>query len=300
MSLAGLMQNFRENKLAYLYVVPSFLLLGFVVIYPFAYNLLISFSNMSLTHFRDWKFIGLTQYFKVFTEPVFYVLFLKTVAWTTVNLIFHVAIGVSLALLLNRPLPGRALFRTLLVLPWAMPQYISALTWRGMFNYEYGSINQIMQQILHLPPLQWLSDPFGAYAAATITNIWLGFPFMMVIALGGLQSIPKELYEAAEVDGASAWRQFWTITAPLLKPVMVPAITLGVIWTFNNFNVIWLVSEAGKPADSTHILVSFVYRQAFNYYRYGYAAALSLVIFAILLIFSIRFIKQTQGTKAVY
>lgn len=300
MSLAGLIHNFRENKLAYLYITPSFLLLGFVVIYPFVYNLVISFSNMSLTHFRDWKFIGLAQYLTVFSEPVFYILFLKTVLWTVVNLIFHVGIGVSLALLLNRPLPGRALFRTLLVLPWAMPQYITALTWRGMFLYEYGSVNLILQQILHLPKVEWLSDPLGAYAAATITNIWLGFPFMMVIALGGLQSIPKEFYEAAKVDGASAWQQFWTITAPLLKPVMVPAITLGVIWTFNNFNVIWLVSEAGKPADSTHILVSFVYRQAFNYYRYGYAAALSLVIFAILLLFSVRFIKQTQATKAVY
>lgn len=299
-NLAGLMQNFRENKLAYLYIAPSFLLLGFLVVYPFAYNFVISFSNMSLTHFRDWKFIGLAQYLKVFSEPVFYVLFFKTVLWTAVNLFFHVTIGVALALLLNRPLPGRALFRTLLVLPWAMPQYITALTWRGMFNYEYGAINLMLQQFFNLPPLQWLSDPFGAYAAATITNIWLGFPFMMVIALGGLQSIPRELYEAAAVDGASAWRQFWTITAPLLKPVMVPAITLGVIWTFNNFNVIWLVSDAGKPADATHILVSFVYRQAFNYYRYGYAAALSLVVFAILLIFSIRFIKQTQATKAVY
>lgn len=300
MTFTDLKENIRKNKLAYLYILPSFAILGFVVIYPFIYNFVISFSNMSLTHFRDWKLIGLQQYLQVFTEPVFYVLFAKTVAWTAVNLFFHVGIGVSLALLLHRPLPGRALFRTLLILPWAMPQYITALTWRGMFNYEYGSINLILQQILHLPPVQWLSDPFGAYAAATITNIWLGFPFMMIIALGGLQSIPKELYEAAEVDGASAWRQFWTITAPLLKPVMVPAITLGVIWTFNNFNVIWLVSDAGKPADSTHILVSFVYRQAFNYYRYGYAAALSLVIFGILLIFGIRFIRQTQATKAVY
>ncbi|KAA0221973.1 sugar ABC transporter permease [bacterium] len=300
MSLADLAKNFRENKLAYFYVLPSFLVLGFVVLYPFIYNLVISFSNMSLTNFLDWKFVGFEQYVKVFAEPQFYILFLKTITWTVVNLFFHVTIGVSLALLLHRPLPGRAIFRTLLILPWAVPQYITALTWRGMFNYEFGSINLIMQQILNLAPVQWLSDPFWAYTAATITNIWLGFPFMMIIALGGLQSIPKELYEAADVDGASSWRQFWTITAPLLKPVMVPAITLGVIWTFNNFNVIWLVSDGGKPADSTHILVSYVYRQVFNYYRYGFAAALSLVIFGILLVFGIRFIKQTKATEAVY
>lgn len=300
MNLARFAAHLRENKLAYIYILPSFLVLGFVVIYPFVYNVVISFSNMSLGHFRDWKLIGLQQYLRVFREKVFYILFLKTLGWTFLNVSFHVVIGVSLALLLNRPLPGRAVFRTLLILPWAVPQYITALTWRGIFNYEYGYINLLLKNVFDLPPVQWLSDPLGAFAAATITNIWLGFPFMMVIALGGLQSIPKELYEAAEVDGAQPWRQFWTITAPLLKPVMIPAISLGVIWTFNNFNVIWLVSDGGKPADSTHILVSFVYRQVFNYYSYGYGAALSIVIFVILLLFSINFIRRTRATEGVY
>ncbi len=300
MNLARFAAHLRENKLAYIYILPSFVVLGFVVIYPFIYNVVISFSDMSLGHFRDWKLIGLEQYLRVFREKVFYILFLKTLGWTFVNVFFHVVIGVSLALLLNRPLPGRAIFRTLLILPWAVPQYITALTWRGIFNYEYGYINLLLKKVFDLPPIQWLSDPLGAFAAATITNIWLGFPFMMVIALGGLQSIPKELYEAAEVDGAQPWRQFWTITAPLLKPVMIPAISLGVIWTFNNFNVIWLVSDGGKPADSTHILVSFVYRQVFNYYSYGYGAALSIVIFVILLLFSINFIRRTRATEGVY
>jgi len=299
-NLARFAAHLRENKLAYIYILPSFVVLGFVVIYPFIYNVVISFSDMSLGHFRDWKLIGLEQYLRVFREKVFYILFLKTLGWTFVNVFFHVVIGVSLALLLNRPLPGRAIFRTLLILPWAVPQYITALTWRGIFNYEYGYINLLLKKVFDLPPIQWLSDPLGAFAAATITNIWLGFPFMMVIALGGLQSIPKELYEAAEVDGAQPWRQFWTITAPLLKPVMIPAISLGVIWTFNNFNVIWLVSDGGKPADSTHILVSFVYRQVFNYYSYGYGAALSIVIFVILLLFSINFIRRTRATEGVY
>jgi arabinogalactan oligomer/maltooligosaccharide transport system permease protein len=299
-NLARFAAHVRENKLAYIYILPSFVVLGFVVIYPFVYNVVISFSNMSLGHFRDWNLIGLEQYLRVFREKVFYILFLKTLGWTFVNVFFHVVIGVSLALLLNRPLPGRAIFRTLLILPWAVPQYITALTWRGIFNYEYGYINLLLKKVFNLPPIQWLSDPLGAFAAATITNIWLGFPFMMVIALGGLQSIPKELYEAAEVDGAQPWRQFWTITAPLLKPVMIPAISLGVIWTFNNFNVIWLVSDGGKPADSTHILVSFVYRQVFNYYSYGYGAALSIVIFVILLLFSINFIRRTRATEGVY
>ncbi len=322
MTLAELRDNFERNRIAYAYIAPAFLIMGFVVLYPFFYNIVISMSNMNLTHFRDWKFVGLRQYIAVLSEPKFYEVFLKTVLWTVINVFFHVTIGVALALLLNRPLRGRAIFRTLLILPWAVPQYITALTWRGMFNYRYGAINlwlakfkpaldpiidglnRFLQPVLGLtlahPPYEWLSSPTGAFAAALITNIWLGFPFMMVVALGGLQSIPNELYEAARVDGASRWMQLRKITLPLLKPVMIPAISLGVIWTFNNFNVIWLVSDGGKPADKTHILVSYVYREVFNYYRYGYAAALSMIIFLILLVFGVNFIKRTRATEAVY
>ncbi|MFA6439183.1 MAG: sugar ABC transporter permease, partial [Bacteriovoracaceae bacterium] len=240
---------------------------------------------------------------KVFTEPSqpdFYVIFIKTVIWTVVNLFFHVVVGVFLALILNqKEIRGKGIFRTILVLPWAVPQLIVALTWRGMFNYEYGSINQILGKV-GLPAVEWLRGPTEAFIAAIITNVWLGFPFMMVIALGALQSIPHDLYEAAEIDGASWYHKLKTITIPLIKPVMVPAITLGTIWTFNNLNIIWLVSNAGEPSDSTHILVSFVYKAAFNFYRYGYGAALSMIIFLILLVFSMVFMRKTKVTEAVY
>lgn len=115
-----------------------------------------------------------------------------------------------------------------------------------------------------------------------------------------MQSIPRELYEAADIDGASGWQKFWTVTVPLLRPVMIPAITLGIIWTFNNVNIIWLVSNGGEPSDQTHILVSYVYKAAFNLYRYGYAAALSMVIFVMLLMFSLFFLKRTRASETAY
>lgn len=285
-------------------IAPAFLILLAVVFYPFLYNVVISFSNMSLRHIKDWTLIGPQQYLKVFTEPTqpdFYGVFAKTIIWTVVNLTFHVIIGVFLALLLNqKDIRGKPLFRTLLILPWAVPQYIVALTWRGMFNYEYGSINIIITKYLNLPAVEWLKSPTEAFIACILTNVWLGFPFMMVIALGALQSIPHELYEAADIDGASWWHKFRHITIPLIRPVMVPAITLGTVWTFNNLNIVWLVSNAGEPSDQTHILVSFVYKAAFNLYRYGYAAALSMVIFVILLVFSLTFMKKTRATEAAY
>jgi len=308
----------KQNRLAYYYILPAFIIMGMVVIYPFVYNIILSFSNMSLSRFKDWQLVGFRQYVRVFSDPVFYVVLGKTIIWTVINLTFHVVLGVGLALILNNPLRGRAIFRTLLVLPWAVPQYITALTWRGMFNYRYGAVNlwllklspvlEKIQSFMHslfgvhmgMPPYEWLSSPTGAFTAAIITNIWLGFPFMMIVALGGLQAIPHDLYEAADIDGASRWQKFWQITYPLIKPVMIPAVTLGVIWTFNNFNVIWLVSNGGNPADSTHILVSYVYKAVFTHYRYAYSAALSIVIFLILLTFGINFIRKTQATESAY
>ncbi len=284
-------------------VIPAFAILLGVVFYPFLYNVVISFSNMNLRHIKDWHLIGPQQYAKVFTEPTqpsFYVIFVKTIIWTAVNVFFHVVLGVLLALLLNQQIRGKSIYRTLLILPWAIPQYIVALTWRGMFNYEYGSLNLIITKYLHLPAVEWLKSPTEAFIACILTNIWLGFPFMMVVALGALQSIPHELYEAADIDGAGWFQKLRRITLPLIRPVMIPAITLGIVWTFNNLNIVWLVSNAGEPSDNTHILVSFVYKAAFNLYRYGYAAALSMIIFFILLIFSVTFMRRTKATEAAY
>jgi arabinogalactan oligomer/maltooligosaccharide transport system permease protein len=156
-----------------------------------------------------------------------------------------------------------------------------------MFNQEYGPINIFLQEYLKLSPIQWLSQPWTTFSACVVTNVWLGFPFMMIVALGGLQSIPPDLYESAKIDGANSFQRFKHITWPMLQPVIRPAALLGCIWTFNTLNVIWLVSNSGEPADQTHILVSYVYKAAFNLYRYGYAAALSMIIFAILIGMSI-------------
>ncbi len=293
----------QSRSFIFFLVAPAFAILFAVVFYPFIYNVVLSFSNMNLYRIYDWNIIGMKQYMRIFTEPSqpsFYLIFWKTFVWTFVNVFFHVVIGVALALILNQNLKGRSVFRTLLILPWAIPQFIVALTWRGMFNYEYGAINLMITKYFNLPAIEWLKDPVNAFVACIITNVWLGFPFMMVIALGALQSIPHELYEAAEIDGARWHHKLRAITLPLIRPVMIPAITLGMIWTFNNLNIVWLVSNAGEPSDVTHILVSYVYKSAFNYYSFSYAAALSMIIFAILLAMSLTFMKSSRATEAAY
>ncbi|OUW61172.1 MAG: maltose/maltodextrin transport permease-like protein [bacterium TMED198] len=292
--------DYKKNKIAYIFFAPALLAIAAVIIFPFVYNIVISLSNYSLRTFNDWDIIGLYHYIKVFGDSNFYLVLIKTFIWTALNIIFHVSIGIFLAVLINQTLPAKPIIRTLLIIPWAIPQYIAALSWRGMFNQEYGAINIALVKYFNLPAVEWLSQPFEAFTACILTNIWLGFPFMMVIALGGLQSIPQDLYEAARVDGANRWQQFKSITLPLLKPVMLPAIVLGTVWTFNNINVMWLVSNGGEPSNQTHILVSFVYKAAFNLYRYGYAAALSMIIFLILFGLVSYFIKRTRATEGVY
>ncbi|UCF79857.1 MAG: sugar ABC transporter permease [Candidatus Eiseniibacteriota bacterium] len=271
-----------------------------VVLYPLIYNFVLAFKNMSMYHFHDARFVGLRNFAQIFRETELYLVFGKTIIWTAVNVFFHVTLGVAIAVVLNGRIYGSGIFRALLILPWAIPQYISALTWKGMFNHEYGAVNLILSKVFHLAPIPWFSDATWAFIAPIITNVWLGFPFMMIVALGGLQSIPHELYEAAELDGAGALGKLRNVTLPLLKPILAPAIVLGTVWTFNNMNVIWLVTGGGLPADKTHILVTYIYKAAFTYYRYSYAAAFSVIVFFLLLGFTFLFMKYFKVSEAAF
>jgi arabinogalactan oligomer/maltooligosaccharide transport system permease protein len=292
----------RPFRLPYMLLAPAIVGLLLLVVYPLLWEVNVSFTNLSPKHFRSPDFMGLANYVDVFTQPVlkqvtFVPLFLRTVLWTGVNVLFHVSGGMALALLLNRPLRFKGLYRAFLVLPWAIPQVIAALAWRGEFHFEYGFVNIMLRQ-LGMAPIQWKTEPTWNFVAMCITNIWLGIPFMMVIILGGLQSIAGEYYEAAEIDGASGWQQFRNITLPLLQPVLTPAIILGVIWTWNNFNVPFFINE--NELETSDTLVTALFRSAFQYFNLGDAAAFAFVLFGILLIFSIVYIRASGGLRGVY
>lgn len=279
----------------YLFIAPAFIVMAIMVFYPLGYGFWLSLTNMSLRTFKNPGFVGLQNYIRVFQDPEVLATFIRTIIWTFVNVFFHVTIGLFLAILLNRKLPGKSILRVFLIIPWAMPQYIAALTWKGMFNQNFGAIN-LMLGWFGIQNLPWLSDSKLTFYAAIITNIWLGFPFMMMITLGGLQSIPAELYEAADIDGASPWSKFKDITLPLLKPTLTPAIILGTIWTFNMLNII-IILAGGYGNKETQILVTDVYRLAFNFYRYGFAAAYSVLIFLFLLVFSVIYVRKSNIFK---
>jgi arabinogalactan oligomer/maltooligosaccharide transport system permease protein len=291
-------------------VAPAALGLAILIGYPLLWELNVSFTNMSLKNFKNpgflgieqGMFVGLENYIQVFTQPVlkltgFWQLFAQTVLWTSINVFFHVSLGMALALLLHRKMRGKGIYRALIILPWAVPQVIALLIWRTEYNYEYGAVNQLLGMI-GLGPFPWLSDPFWNFTAMVITNVWLGVPFMMVIILGGLQSISNDYYEAAEIDGATSRQSFRAITLPLLRPVLTPAIILGTVWTFNNINVPFFINQ--NELETSDILVTALFRQAFQYNRYGDAAAFAFVIFVILLIFTVFYIRRTGSLKGAY
>jgi arabinogalactan oligomer/maltooligosaccharide transport system permease protein len=315
-AISKLIQTVREYREAYAYTMPAMIGMVVLVFFPFLYGIVLSFTGSTLYNtdksipqiwvglqnykeiLFDFGFIKKTAEGVFINYSNFYWTFLFTVIWTVTNVTIGVTLGLILALILNtKGLALKPIYRVLLIFPWAMPNYITALIWKGMFHQQFGVINQVIQ-LFGGEPISWFQKPLTSFITALATNGWLSFPFMMVVSLGALQSIPGDLYEAARVDGASRWQQFRSITLPSLKPALIPAIILSVVWTFNMFNIIYLVT-AGEPAGSTEILITEAYKIAFEKYRYGYAAAYSTVIFMILLIYGSVQNRITRATEAI-
>ena len=288
-----------SSRLAHLYVAPALLALAILTFYPVFYGIWLSFTDADQTHLGEQAWVGLSNFVQVFTASGFLRVTLFTLVWTVVNVAAHIGFGLLLAIMLNsKHIRGRTAYRTVLLLPWAIPSYISVLVWRGMLE-PAGLVNDLLGTDLNL-----LNDPTGAKALVIMVNIWLGIPFMMMSLSGALQALPGDMYEAAELDGVSAWDCFRHLTLPNLKPALVPLSLLGFIWTFNMFNVIYLMTDGGPDLwfgepGSTDILITYVYDVAFRDGAYGVAAAWSVVIFAMLVAFSWVYLKRTSATEAV-
>jgi arabinogalactan oligomer/maltooligosaccharide transport system permease protein len=316
----GLARKVRETvaeyRAAYLYVTPAMLGMLVLVFFPFVYGITLSFTGQTIFNTNlplSDLWVGVQNYVDIIGDTAiakhtvagwvinyqnFYWTLFITVCWTVSNVTVGVVLGMILALALNTPgLRFKAIYRVLLILPWAIPNYITALIWKALFHQQFGAINQAIQ-MFGGEPVKWFDGVFSSFMTGLATNGWLSFPFMMVVILGGLQSISADMYEAATVEGATRSQQFWRITLPLLKPTLVPAVILSVVWTFNMFNVIYLVS-GGEPAGANEILITKAYKIAFEEYRYAYSAAYSVVIFLILLVYGVFQTRMTRATEAV-
>jgi arabinogalactan oligomer/maltooligosaccharide transport system permease protein len=287
LSFPSFRRELKASLPAYGYVTHALVVVLALVVFPLAAGALTSFFAGTREAPR---YIGLANYVSILTarggdllgHGSFYLTLLVTILWTVVNVTFHVGIGLVLGILLSRPLLRlRGIYRVLLILPWAVPSYVTALAWKGMFQRQFGAVNAFLR-LVGVEPVSWFAHFSTAFTANVATNVWLGFPFMLVVVQGALTSIPRDVLEAAEVDGATRWQRFRLVTLPLLLPVLLPAVILGAVWTFNMFNVVFLVS-GGEPDGTTDILVSEAYRWAFTRdNQYGYAAAYAVLIFFLL------------------
>ncbi|UBU17591.1 carbohydrate ABC transporter permease [Nonomuraea gerenzanensis] len=241
-----------------------------------------------------YEFVGLENYVRILTSAVFWDKLVWTVIWTVVCVALHYGIGLGLAVMLNRRMRFRSVYRVLLILPWAVPAFVAAFIWRYLYNSDYGVINGFLK-LAGLDGVGWLDDPTTAKIAVIAVNVWLGVPFMMVALLGGLQSIPADLYEAAEVDGASAWQRFRAITLPGLRQVSTTVVLLGTIWTFNMFPIIFLVTRGG-PGSETEILVTYAFREAFTGIRdYSGSAAWGVIILVMLVVLAVGYRRTLRN-----
>ncbi|WP_091349760.1 ABC transporter permease subunit [Anaerobranca gottschalkii] len=287
------LNTLKEKGFPLLLLTPGFLLLLFFTAMPLIFAISIGFTNYTAStspprHILEW--VGFTNFVRVFTLEAWRTTFFQvlgwTLIWTVVSTLSTFLLGLLLAILLNHPkLKFRRLFRTLLILPWAIPGFISILVFRGLFNDQFGHINQMLIN-LGLGRIPWFTDGFWSRIMVLLVNLWLGFPWFMILCSGVLQSISSEIYDAAEVDGASGFQKFWRITLPLVLYSVAPLLIMSFAHNFNNFNVVYLLTGGGpalvgsRGAGATDILITWVFKITFDeLFRYNYASAISLVIF---------------------
>ena len=313
-----LRRTWDKHWYAWAMVLPVVAVLAVLIFYPLGRGIYLSFTNLteanqqsdictrSITGEEDcqpnpnsWHVVGIDNYVDVLTGRVgeFWQWLGITLIWTVACVVFHYAIGLGLAVLLNRPLRARGVYRVLLILPWAVPAFVSAFAWRFMFNEQFGLFNALLTAV-GLDPVAWFDNTSTALFTAIAANIWLGVPFMMVALLGGLQTIPGELYEAATIDGATSWQRFRHVTLPGLRSVSMTVILLGTIWTFNMFPVIFLLTRGG-PGEATQILVTQAYKFAFEISPRDFAQSSTwgVLILVLLMLFAAvyRRVLRKQG-----
>lgn len=299
-----------DKGFPYLMLSPGFFLLVFAVVFPLAFMLLLSFTNYNLYNsppakLVDW--VGLKNFIEIFQVKVWRETFFSVLSWTIIWALLattgQIIIGILIAVILNqKDLMGRAIFRTLFILPWAVPGFVSILVFAGMFNETFGTINRDLLSIFNLGTIPWLTDPFWTRIAVIFIQFWLGFPFIMAMTTGVLQSIPNELYEAAKVDGASTLQKFRAITLPMVLYSIAPILITQYTFNFNNFNIIYLFNGggpavAGQNAGGTDILISWVYSLTMNSAQYSKAAAITVLISIIVMTIALLQFRQTKSFK---
>jgi len=276
----------RQNSLGYVFILPVAAILLAMVLYPLIYGVYVSFFNTNLVN--KWDFVGLKYYKRLITDFLFYKSIGRTFYFTFFTVLGRLVLGVLFAIILShKHLPYKSLFRSILVLPWFFPDVVIALLWKWLYNPTYGLINHVLTN-LHLidAPVEWLSNMQTVMLSVIAVAVWKGFPFIVVMVLAALQTIPEDLYEAAEIDGCNVFGRFIHVTLPGIMPVLSVATMLQVMWSFKHFTIIWNMTYGG-PVDATNVVSIDIYKTGFQYMRFGESSTRAIYVFFIIIIMSL-------------
>jgi len=279
----------------YLYCAPALVLIAAVMLVPLAVGLSYAFRDIELLNPMSGAFVGLDHFRDMAADPNFWNALRNTVWWTVASVLLQFVLGLILALVLNRPFPGRGIVQALVFLPWAVPAFLSGLDWAWLFNPVVGPLPHWLFALGVLAtPDSILSNPDLALWGPIIANVWWGTPFFAITLLAALQSIPRDLYEAAAIDGAGPLRRFRDVTLPFLAPTIAIAVLLRTVWIANAADLI-VVMTGGGPADRTQIVASYIFTQAFRRLDFGYASAIATVLLVLLLAYAFLIIVLRHG-----
>ena len=286
----------RNTRAFLLMLIPMFLPIVLLTYLPIIKGLIMSFQKYNLFNLTDIHFIGFANFKAVLTDTnfSFFQILLNTIIWIVVSLFFQFVLGFGLALLMRKPFKGRGLYSGLVFYPWALSGFAIGLVWAWMFNGQFGIVNDLLMKIgiIH-QNIGFLSDPRFALPSVILVNIWYGIPFFAIMLLAALQSVPQELYEAAEMDGAGPMTKLFKITIPYIKPTIISSTLLRAIWIMNFPEIIYAMTNGG-PANATNILATQMINKIYNFYDYGQASAIGVIIMIILFTYAIIYLKAAS------
>lgn len=293
----GTERGIKKRVEPYLYILPAVLLVVVFIGVPILFGIRTSLYHYKLNDIKIF-FNGFQNYRDVFADGVFYTALKNTFWWVIASLVFQAILGVVLALSLNKTFRGRGLYQAIVLAPWAVSGFLIGLIWKWMFNGQYGIINDILMK-MHLinEPISFLAQESTALLSTVVANIWYGIPFFAIMTLAALQSIPGDVYEAADIDGAGALKKFFSITLPYIKPTLLVTVLLRVIWIFNFADIIYTITNGG-PANSSEILATYIISMAYTNLDFGQASAIGVIFMIILMVYVAFYMWFTKFEQA--
>lgn len=287
-----------EKYEPYILLSPIIAALLFMFAYPMVKSFIMAFQSYKLTQPDKIAFNGIQNFVNLFSNPDIWLVIKNSLIYVIVCVSFQFLFGMILAVSLNKPFKGRGVYQSIVFLPWAFSAFVVGLMFRWSFNGEYGVVNDLLFKFGIIDEkIAWLGTPGLSLLVVMLAMIWMGVPFFAIMNLAALQSIPSDVYEAADIDGCGAIAKFFKITLAFIKPTIVMTLLLRTIWIFNSFDLI-VVMTGGGPASSSHTLPSFMYSRAFSSYDFGLASALGMVLMSVLIIYALIFLKVTEYNKA--